>query len=73
MGEDHSPTNLTPKRIMFFPHSTPEQLKVNMANSAREVMQLTADTGRNDSLQQCFACRVHELMHYRAHTVNTDY
>ena len=56
---------------MFFPHSTPEQLKVNMANSAREVMDLTPSQ-RNGELQNCHACRIHELMHYRSHTVNTD-
>ena len=71
MGEDHSPANLTPTRLMFFPHSTPEQLKVDMANSAREVMTLTPDQ-RNGELQACHASRIHELMHYRSHTVNTD-
>lgn len=56
---------------MFFPHSTPEQLKVNMANSAREVIQLTP-AQRHGELQACHASRIHELMHYRSHTVNTD-
>ena len=56
---------------MFFPHSTPEQLKVNMANSAREVMQLTPSQ-RHGELAVHHACRIHELMHYRSHTVNTD-
>jgi len=56
---------------MFFPHSTPEQLKVNMANSAREVIQITP-AQRNGQLQACHANRIHELMHYRSHTVNTD-
>ena len=56
---------------MFFSHSTPEQLKVNMANSAREVLTLTQGS-RNGQLQHCHACRIHELMHYRSHTVITD-
>ena len=72
MEEVHSSTNHNPKRIMFFPHSTPEQLKVNMANSAREVMELTKDATRNGELQACHASRIHELMHFRTHTVDTD-
>ena len=71
MGEDHSPTTTNPQRIMFFPHATPEQLKVNMANSAREVMDLTPSQ-RHGELNYHFACRIHELMHFRTHTVDTD-
>lgn len=57
-----------------FPHSTPELLKIQMANSAKEVLELTANSGRrNDSLRECFNTRIHELMHYRSHTVNTDW
>jgi len=58
---------------MFFPHSTPEQMKVNFANSAKATMQLTKGVVRGNELQHHFACRVHELMHFRSHTVNTDY
>ena len=54
-----------------FPFVTNHQLITDMANSAREVMQLTASQ-RNGDLQNCHACRIHELMHYRSHTVNTD-
>jgi len=72
MGEDHSPTTINQKvQTMFFPHSTPEQLKVNMANSAREVIQLTPSQ-RHGELNDCYARRIHELMHYRTHTVDTD-
>jgi len=56
-----------------FPHSTPELLKIQFANSAKEVMRMTKDCGRNDSLQNCFEARVHELMHFRSHTVDTDW
>lgn len=56
-----------------FPHATPEALKIQFANSAKEVMQITAGSDRRqDSLQECFNARIHELMHYRSHTVNTD-
>ena len=65
-------TTHNPQRKMFFPHSTPEQLKVNMANSARETMELTKDATRNGELQACHASRIHELMHFRSHTVDTD-
>ena len=58
---------------MFFPHSTPEQLKVNMANSAKQTLSgrksIDARTAPND---EQFQKRVHELMHFRSHTVDTD-
>ena len=56
---------------MFFPYTTNHQLIVDMANSAREVIQLTP-AQRHGELQACHASRIHELMHYRSHTVNTD-
>lgn len=58
---------------MFFPHCTDHQTVTNFANSAKEVMEMTKDSGRNDSLQNCFESRVHELMRFRSHTVNTDW
>jgi len=67
--EEH--TSATPTRTMTFPHSTSHQLITNMANSAREVMELTPSQ-RTGELEACHACRIHELMRYRAHTVNTD-
>ena len=58
---------------MFFPHSTPEQLKVNMANSCKETIETVKPYGnRTDTLDEQFAKRVHELMHFRTHTVDTD-
>ena len=59
---------------MFFPHSTDHQTVTNFANSAKEIMQISADKdlGRNDTLQEMFGRRVHELMRFRSHTVNTD-
>ena len=42
-----------------------------MANSAREVMQLTPNQ-RHGELASHHASRIYELMHYRSHTVNTD-
>ena len=73
MGEEHSPANHNPKPVltMLFPHATNHQLITDMANSAREVLQLTS-TNRNGDLQACHACRIHELMRHRSHTVITD-
>ncbi len=71
MGEDHSPSTTNPQRIMFFPHSTPDQLKADMANSLKETIRLTPDQ-RQAYLHELFAVRVHELMHFRPHTVDTD-
>ena len=64
-------TSATPTRTMLFPYTTSHQLITDMANSAREVMVMTP-TQRNGELQACHACRIHELMRYRSHTVNTD-
>lgn len=71
MGEDHSPANHNPQRIMFFPYSTNHQLIVTMANSLKETIRLTPDQ-RHAELYELQARRVHELMHYRSHTVYTD-
>ena len=56
---------------MLFPFTAPHQLITDMANSARETMALTPNQ-RTGELQACHACRIHELMHYRPHTVDTD-
>ena len=56
-----------------FPHSTPVQLVTNFANSAKDVADICDKTGPNrNECRNYFALRVHELMHYRPHTVNTD-
>ena len=56
-----------------FPHATPTELVTSMANSAKEVLSLTADSNtRHDTLRECFNQRIHELMHFRPHTVDTD-
>ena len=58
---------------MFFPHSTPEALKVQMANSAKQTIScLKYLEVRTNEIDHQFGKRVHELMHYRSHTVNTD-
>ena len=55
----------------FMPHTAQHQLVTNMANSARETMAL-CPSQRTGVLQACHASRIHELMYYRSHTVNTD-
>ena len=58
---------------MFFPHSTNQQLIVNMANSAKETIEaIKPYATRTNAIDEQFAKRVHELMHYRTHTVDTD-
>ena len=59
---------------MFFPHVTEHQLVVNMANSAKETNEFIQQCSgrRSNELDELFAKRVHELMRYRSHTVNTD-
>ena len=56
---------------MTFPHSTDHQLITNLANSSREVLAMTTNTRRGD-LAVCHATRIHELMRFRTHTVDTD-
>ena len=60
---------------MFFPFATSHQLVTNMANSAKETNNLIEQTTgkRSNELDELFAKRVHELMNFRPHTVNTDY
>ena len=73
MEEVHSSTTHNPTRQMFFPHSTNQQLIVDMANSAKQVSeQIKPYATRTNAIDEQFAKRVHELMHYRTHTVNTD-
>ena len=59
---------------MFFPYSTSHQTVTNFANSAKETATLLRDSDnvRVNELDELFARRVHELMHFRPHTVNTD-
>jgi hypothetical protein len=71
MGEEHSPATTNPQRIMFFPYSTNHQLIVDMANSLKETIRLT-ENQRQAYLHELQAVRVHELMHFRPHTVDTD-
>lgn len=56
---------------MFFPYSTNQQLIVDMANSLKETIRLT-EGQRQAELHELQARRVHELMYFRPHTVNTD-
>ena len=53
------------------PYTASHQLITDMANSARETMALTTGI-RGGLLEFCHAQRIHELMRYRSHTVNTD-
>jgi len=56
-----------------FPFSTNHQLIVDMANSAKETIScLESVESRTQAIDEQFAKRVHELMHYRPHTVDTD-
>ena len=56
-----------------FPFSTDHQLVVNMANSAKKTIScLKYLEARAGDIDDQFNKRVHELMHYRSHTVNTD-
>jgi len=54
-----------------FPFTCNHQLITDMANSARDTMKLTGNY--RGELSEHHAQRIHELMHYRAHTVNTDW
>ena len=58
-----------------FPHHTSRQLVTDMANSVKETINLCRDNdcARVNHLDDYFAVRVHELMNYRSHTVNTDW
>ena len=75
MGEDHSPTTTNPHKTMNygFPFSTNHQLVTDMANSAKQTIScLKSVEARTAPIDEQFAKRVHELMHFRSHTVDTD-
>ena len=78
MEEVHSSTTHNPTRLMIsthvgFPFSTDHQLITNMANSAKETIEaIKPYATRTNDLNDQFAKRVHELMYYRPHTVDTD-
>ena len=57
--------------MLTFPFVTDHQTVVNFANSAREAIAL-ADRGGRGQLNEIHAQRIHELMGFRPHTVNTD-
>ena len=58
---------------MFFPYSTSHQLITNMANSARETIEIQKSVDhRHATMDELHARRIHELMHFRPHTVDTD-
>ena len=58
---------------MFFPYSTSHQLITNMANSARETIEIQKSVGnRSATMEELHGRRIHELMHFRPHTVDTD-
>ena len=57
-----------------FPFSTNHQLVTDMANSAKQTIScLKYLEVRTDPIDEQFNKRVHELMRYRAHNVNTDW
>ena len=60
---------------MFFPHATDHQTVTNFANSAKETINVIQQTTgrRTNELDELFGRRVHELMRFRTHTVNTDW
>ena len=68
------PLQIYTQLIMFFPYSTSHQTVTNFANSAKETATLlrNSDNVRVNQLDELFARRVHELMNFRPHTVNTD-
>ena len=57
--------------MLTFPFATDHQLVTDMANSARDVAALV-DRGSRGQLNSIHGQRIHELMRYRSHTVNTD-
>ena len=60
---------------MFFPYSTSHQTVTNFANSAKETISLIQQSSgrRTGELDELFGRRVHELMRFRSHNVNTDW
>ena len=60
--------------VSTFPHNVSRQLVTDMANSAKETINCLKFVGaRTANMDQFFEVRVHELMNYRTHTVNTDW
>ena len=57
--------------MLTFPYSTNHQTVTNFANSARDVMIQTDRNGRGE-LSEIHGQRIHELMNFRSHTVDTD-
>lgn len=57
--------------MLTFPYSTDHQTVTNFANSAKEVLEI-CDKGARTDLNDIHAQRIHELMHFRSHTVDTD-
>ena len=57
--------------MLSFPYSTNLQTVTNFANSAKEVLEI-CDKGARTDLHDIHAQRIHELMHFRSHTVDTD-
>ena len=57
--------------MLTFPYSTDHQTVTNFANSAKEVLEI-CDKGARTDLNDIHAHRIHELMHFRSHTVDTD-
>lgn len=56
-----------------FPFSTNHQLITDMANSAKKTVScLSYLEARTAPIDEQFAKRVHELMRFRSHTVDTD-
>lgn len=56
-----------------FPFVTNHQLIVDLANSAKEIISCLKHCGaRSNDLDEQFAKRVHELMGFRPHTIDTD-
>lgn len=75
MEEVHSSANHNPHSTMNygFPFSTNHQLIVDMANSAKQTIScLEYLETRTAPIDEQFAKRVHELMRFRSHTVDTD-
>ena len=73
MGGKQPTHHTQPQRTMFFPHSVNQQLIVDMANSCKKTIdQVKPYSTRTNGLDEQFAKRVHELMRFRSHTVDTD-
>ena len=61
--------------IMFNPHMANHQYITDQAASAAAVLNALRDypAANTNDLEECFANRIHELMRFRSHTVNTDW